>query len=88
VRVNSQPVEIVPEGVLVFFTNKDRPGIVGQLGTLLGRHQVNIANMSLSRDIAGGRALTVLSVDSEPPAAVIAELQKDPDISDVRIVKL
>ena len=88
VRVNSQPVEIVPEGVLVFFTNRDRPGIVGQLGTLLGRHQVNIAHMSLSRDIAGGRALTVLSVDSEPPAAVIAELQKDPDIGDVRVVKL
>jgi D-3-phosphoglycerate dehydrogenase len=88
VRVNSQPVEIVPEGVFVFFTNRDRPGIVGQLGSLLGRHQVNIANMSLSRDIAGGRALTVLSVDSEPPAAVISELQNDPDISDVRIVKL
>ena len=49
VRVNSQPVEIVPEGVLLFLTNKDRPGIVGYLGTLLGKHHVNIASMSLSR---------------------------------------
>jgi D-3-phosphoglycerate dehydrogenase len=88
VRVNSQPVEIVPEGVLFFMTNKDRPGIVGYLGTLMGRHHVNIANMSLSRDIAGGRALSVLSLDSVPPAAVLEEVQKDPDIADVRVVKL
>jgi D-3-phosphoglycerate dehydrogenase len=88
VRVNGQPVEIVPEGVLFFMTNKDRPGIVGQLGTLMGRHHVNIANMSLSRDIAGGRALSVLSLDSVPPAALLDEVQKDPDISDVRVVKL
>jgi D-3-phosphoglycerate dehydrogenase len=88
VRVNSLPVEIVPEGVLFFMTNKDRPGIVGQLGTLMGRHQVNIANMSLSRDIAGGRALSVLSLDSVPPAALMDEVQKDPDITDVRVVKL
>jgi D-3-phosphoglycerate dehydrogenase len=88
VRVNGQPVEIVPEGVLFFMTNKDRPGIVGQLGTLMGRYQVNIANMSLSRDIAGGRALSVLSLDSVPPAEFLEEVQKDPDISDVRVVKL
>jgi D-3-phosphoglycerate dehydrogenase len=88
VRVNSQPVEIVPEGVLLFLNNKDRPGIVGHLGTLMGRHNVNIASMSLSRDIAGGRALTVLNLDSVPPPAVLEELQKDPDISNVRVVKL
>src|SRR5581483_574417 len=58
VRVNSRPVEIVPEGVLLFLTNKDRPGIVGYLGTLMSRHNVNIASMSLSRDTAGGHALT------------------------------
>ena len=88
VRVNSKPVEVVPEGVLFFMTNRDRPGIVGYLGTLMGRHQVNIASMSLSRDIAGGRALTVLNLDSVPPVAVLEEIQNDPDISDVRVVRL
>ncbi len=87
-RVNGQPVEIVPEGVLLFLTNKDRPGIVGYLGTLLGRHKVNIASMSLSRDTAGGQALTVLSLDSVPSPAVLEEIQKDPDITNVRVVKL
>jgi D-3-phosphoglycerate dehydrogenase len=44
--------------------------------------------MSLNRDSAGGQALTVLNLDSVPPPAVLAEIQNDPDISNVRVVKL
>jgi D-3-phosphoglycerate dehydrogenase / 2-oxoglutarate reductase len=88
VRLNSQPVEIVPEGVLFLMNNKDRPGIVGYIGTLMGKHNVNIASMSLGRDKAGGRALTVLNLDSVPPPALLEEIQKDPDISHLRVVKL
>jgi D-3-phosphoglycerate dehydrogenase len=88
VRLNSQPVEIVPEGVLFLMNNKDRPGIVGYIGTLMGKHNVNIASMSLGRDKAGGRALTVLNLDSVPPPALLEEIQKDPDISNLRVVKL
>ena len=88
VRLFGQPVEIVPEGVLFLMNNKDRPGMVGYIGTLMGRHNVNIANMSLSRDAAGGKALTVLNLDSVPPPGLLQELQKDPDISNVRVVKL
>jgi len=88
VRLNSRTVEIVPEGILFLMNNKDRPGIVGHLGTLMGRHNVNIASMSLSRDNAGGQALTVLNLDSVPPAALLEEIQRDPDISNVRVVSL
>jgi D-3-phosphoglycerate dehydrogenase len=88
VRLYSTPVEIPVSGTLLLLNNKDRPGIVGYLGTLLGKHKVNIANMSLTRDTAGGLALTVLNLDSAPPAAVLAELQKDADISNVKVVKL
>lgn len=88
VRLNSQPVEIVPSGVLFLMTNRDRPGIVGHLGTVLSRHQVNIANMSLTRDNKGGHALTVLNLDSVPPRELLDELQKDPDITNPRVVEL
>ncbi|HZM03434.1 MAG TPA: phosphoglycerate dehydrogenase [Candidatus Saccharimonadales bacterium] len=88
VRLNGQPVEIVPEGVLFLMTNKDRPGIVGYIGTLMGKHNINIASMSLSRDTVGGIALTVLNLDSVPSAEVLAEIQKDPDITNLRVVKL
>jgi len=88
VRVFSQPTEIVPSGVVLLLQNRDRPGIVGSLGTLMSRHNVNIASMSLSRDTAGGQALTVLNLDSVPPAEVLDEIQRDPDISNVHVVKL
>ena len=88
VRLFSQPVEIVPNGVVLLMRNKDRPGIVGHIGTLLAKHKVNIASMSLSRDVAGGQAFTVLNLDNEPSAEVLKELQKDGDISNVNVVKL
>jgi D-3-phosphoglycerate dehydrogenase len=88
VRLFSQTVEIVPEGVIFLMNNKDRPGMVGYIGTLMGRHNVNIASMSLTRDAAGGQALTVLNLDSVPPPALLQEIQKDPDISNIRVVKL
>jgi len=88
VRLFSQPVELPITGTLLFLNNTDKPGIVGHLGTLLGKHKVNIASMSLSRDTVGGLALTVLSLDSVPSPAVVEELQKDADISNVKVVKL
>ena len=88
VRLFSQSVEIPVTGTLLMLNNADKPGIVGHLGTLLAKHKVNIASMSLSRDTVGGLALTVLSLDSVPPQAVLDELQKDADISNVKVIKL
>jgi D-3-phosphoglycerate dehydrogenase len=88
VRLFSQSVEIPVKGTLLMLNNTDKPGIVGSLGTLLARHKVNIASMSLGRDVVGGKALTVLSLDSAPPAALLEELKKDADISNVKVVTL
>lgn len=88
VRVYSQPTEIVPSGVVLLLKNKDRPGIVGYLGGLMGKYKVNIASMSLSRDTVGGYALTVLNLDSVPSPEVLKEIQSDPDISNVKVVQL
>ena len=88
VTVNGRHIEAQPEGVLLLLENKDRPGIVGHLGTLLGQHRVNIASMSLGRDQAGGMALTVLNLDSAPDDKVMQELLADPDIVSARILRL
>ena len=88
VRVFSQSVEIVPEGVIFLMMNKDRPGIVGHIGMLMGKHGVNIANMTLSRDQVGGKALTVLNLDSVPPKELLDEVAADKDISNVHVIKL
>jgi len=88
VRINDMPVEAVPTGVLFIMHNQDRPGVVGWIGTIMGKHGVNIASMSLARDKQGGTALTVLNLDTPPPLEVFSEVKKDKDILDVKIVKL
>lgn len=88
VKVNGRHVEAKPEGVLFLLENRDRPGIVGYLGTVMGKHGVNIAGMSLSRNEAGGQALTVLNLDSVPGEELIKELLAEEDIASAQVVSL
>ena len=88
VRINDMPVETVPTGVLFIMRNQDRPGVVGWIGTIMGKHGINIASMSLGRDKQGGKALTVLNLDSAPTETVIAEIRKDKDILEIIVAKL
>ncbi len=88
VKINGRHIEARPEGALLIYENKDRPGMVGWIGTLMGKHSVNIASMSLGRDEAGGVALAVLNLDHAPGDAVIKELLAEPDIRSVQVVQL
>jgi len=67
-------------GRFLFVENDDRPGIVGVVGTALGASGVNIANMDLSRTSDRTRAVTVIEVDTEPPADLLAKLRATPGI--------
>src|SRR5467141_1992009 len=88
VSINSRPVEARPHGVVLVLENTDRPGMVGRVGTLLGGHGVNIATMSLSRNQAGGTALTVLNLDTAPDAALLAEINASDDIHSAQVIEL
>ncbi|MFZ4695775.1 MAG: phosphoglycerate dehydrogenase [Verrucomicrobiia bacterium] len=88
VRINDRTVEAAPEGVILLFANEDCPGIIGRIGTILGRHKINIASMTLSREKLGGPAVTALNLDTEPPAEVIKEIATHPDMHWAKVVKL
>jgi D-3-phosphoglycerate dehydrogenase len=88
VSVNSRPVEARPQGIVLVLENTDRPGIVGRVGTLLGDHGVNIATMSLSRNQAGGSALTVLNLDTAPSEELLAEIRASGDIHSAQVIEL
>jgi len=88
VKINDRHVEAKPEGALLVLENRDRPGIVGLIGSLMGTHKVNIASMSLSRNEIGGNALTVLNVDSAPSEAVLKEMLAVEDIFSAKVVQL
>jgi D-3-phosphoglycerate dehydrogenase / 2-oxoglutarate reductase len=88
VRINGHHVEARSTGVLLLLENNDVPGIVGQIGTVLGAHSVNIANMSLSRDHRGGEVLTVLNLDSVPDESILGAILTNPNIRSAKVVKL
>ncbi len=87
VSINGREVETNPEGVLLVLENRDEPGIVGALGSILGKEQVNIAAMSLSRTEAGGTALTVISLDSVPTKKAMEEIHDHAAVKNARLVK-
>ncbi len=88
VSINSRPVEARPHGVVLVLENSDRPGMVGRIGSMLGDHGVNIATMSLSRNQAGGTALTVLNLDTAPGEALLAEIRASEDIRSAQVIEL
>ncbi|MBM4256315.1 MAG: phosphoglycerate dehydrogenase [Deltaproteobacteria bacterium] len=75
VRLNAFHLEAVPEGYMLVLHNNDVPGVVGAMGTLLGRHNINIASLELGREKIGGKAIALIHVDGQVPVAVLTELQ-------------
>ena len=87
-RINGRNVEAAADGVLFLMNNVDKPGMVGYIGSLMGEHQVNIANMSLNRDEEGGEALMLLNLDHAPPAALLDNVAQDSEITNVKVISL
>jgi D-3-phosphoglycerate dehydrogenase / 2-oxoglutarate reductase len=88
VRINSFYMEAVPEGYVLMLNNRDVPGVVGRVGTLLGKHQINIAGLELGREGPGGRAISFFHVDEPVPETVLAELRRSPEIVSAQLLKL
>ncbi|WP_049928105.1 phosphoglycerate dehydrogenase [Halopiger goleimassiliensis] len=88
VRVDGYRVDAIPHGKMVVTRNTDEPGVIGLIGSVMGKHGVNIAGMFNARETIGGEALTVYNVDSEVPDAAKAELNEDERIIDVDYITL
>ena len=81
-------VEACTHGFVLVLENTDLPGMVGRIGNLLADHGVNIATMSLSRNQAGGTALTVLNLDTAPDEEVLAAIRASDDIHSAQVIEL
>jgi D-3-phosphoglycerate dehydrogenase len=88
VKINDFYVEAVPEGHMLIINNMDKPGIIGNLGTLLGKHAINIAGMTFGRLKKGGKAITVLNIDSPVSSQVLDKIKKLEYIKGVKAIKL
>ncbi len=88
--VDEIDIEVPLGGNLIYMRNRDVPGVVGKIGTLLGRHNVNIGNFALGRKELkdGAEAIAVVQVDSPAPEAVLQEIAQLPEMHEVRGLKL
>jgi D-3-phosphoglycerate dehydrogenase / 2-oxoglutarate reductase len=86
--INSYRIEAVPSGHLLVLHNSDQPGVVGRIGTFLGEHQINIAQLFLSRNKPGGAAMSIYEVDSPLDAKTLAALGAVPHVLWVKQIRL
>ncbi len=86
VRIGKIYLDAIPEGSMIVIQNFDKPGVIGNVGTTLGRHNINIARFQLGR--RGDRAICLVNIDSSANEDVIAELESLPNIISVRQVHL
>jgi len=87
VKINGVSIDVIPQGFLLVSENYDRPGFIGSMTSLLGKHNVNIGLMHLGRKSIGGRAIVFINVDSPVSQEAIDEISRLPDIISVAQVK-
>lgn len=88
VRIDDFYLEAVPEGYILLIRNYDKPGVIGAVGTCLGKHNVNISRMQLGLSAGSGQAMALYNVDSPAGSQVLSELRSLPNILTVKEIKL
>ena len=88
VKIDDFYVDASPFGYLLMMKNWDVPGIIGNVGSLMGKHNINIAAMVFGRKTPGGEAVSILNIDSPVSAELVEKLKKVENILEVKLIKL
>ena len=88
VQVDNYQLDANPKGSVLILQNKDVPGVIGQVGTILAAYDVNIGEWRMGRESPGGEALSFINLDSDPPPPVLQALEKIPAITNVKLATL
>ena len=88
VQYGEVEIDARPEGELLFLENRDVPGVIGKVGTILGEHGINIAGWRYGRDKPGGHAVSFINLDDPCPPVVGMQLRALPEVETATIVKL
>lgn len=87
VEINGYKLNVSGQGWMLVARNEDKPGMIGLVGTTLGRADINIAFMQVGRKVTGGDAIMVVGVDSPISDEVLAELNQIESLSDIHVVE-
>ena len=87
VRVGEFPLELSPYGFVLFLENKDVPGVVGKIGSELGKEGINIAGLMLGREEIGGRAYSLYHIDNDLGPNLLEKIRHMPDIIAAKVIR-
>lgn len=88
VQLDQYYFDIIPDGRFIIMKNEDKPGVIGEIGTILGKARVNIARWELGRVQEGGNAIAAIQIDTPVPEDVLARIRAAQHILDVQVVRL
>ena len=88
VRLGPYHLDAHLDGNLLVFTHNDRPGLIGALGTELGKRGVNIAQMNVGREAPGGMAIGVVNLDGVPDDSALKAVASLPDVLSATLIRL
>jgi len=89
-QIEGIPLEAQLEGTILYLRNRDEPGVIGQVGTTLGKHGVNIATFALGRREAlrGAEAVSLVRIDGEVSASILDPIRAIPAITEAKLLRL
>jgi D-3-phosphoglycerate dehydrogenase len=87
VKIDDYYLELYPIGEMVFIRNWDKPGLIGSLGTFMGKNGINIAAMTFGRDKPNGKAISVLNVDSQVSPEILEKIRGLENILTVKVIR-
>jgi len=88
VRIGSFWFDFAAEGRLLLTEHIEQPGVIGQMGTLLGEMDLSISFVQVGRQERGGHGLMVLGLDDDPPSSMLTRVEKLPSVRSAWMVRL
>lgn len=88
IEIDGFNIEITPQGAVLVIFNDDKPGVIGAVGTVCGRHKINICTMGVGQKLAEQKAALAVSLDKEPEAKAIEELGRLEFVNEIYVCRL
>jgi D-3-phosphoglycerate dehydrogenase len=88
IEINGFDVEMTPSDTTMIIFNDDRPGVIGAVGTIFGKHGINIQTMGVGQKAAEKKAILAVSLDARPDEKAIKEISQLDFVNEVYLCKL
>lgn len=88
IEIDDFQIEMTPSGSVLVIFNEDKPGVIGSVGTVCGKHNINICTMGVGQKPEQGTAVLAVSLDKEPDAKAVEELGKLDFVNELYVCKL